>query len=850
MLMNRQSLFDGRQAAQYLGVSVKTVRRWAQTGKLQGQKVGPRGDWRFTEHDLLDMQHARRALSSTALVQNGSDKSVQEIHLMCDVQRNTASALKSGTAEASAQRPINERQRLYTLFMQAPASIAVLSGPTLCFEFANPSYRQLLGVDRPIDGQSLLDVAPDIEPALLAIVKKVAFEGERFIANELPILLDWEKNGSPYTKYFNLVYEPTFDEQQRPEGMIAFANEVTEQVKARQKIEETQRKLEVALSASAIATWIWDIASDRLVMDEKFAVFFGVEPGCISQGLPLADSFKAIHPDDRLQVEQLMARSLETGAPYETEYRVIGVAAQMRWVVARGKVNYDKDGKPQSFSGALVDITQRKSTEAALFESEKRLRLATEAANMYTWDVDLLGRTLLHSENAGHIIGFPLPETLAGFWATLHHEDVAKVKQAFAQVGAHGGEFMLECRMVNPFTHEAVWVFSAAVAIMGTSGLPARVVGITQNITSQKQAAEALKQSEEKFRTLANNISQLAWMTDAAGRIFWYNQRWYDYTGTNAQDMERGGWQRLHHPDYVKQTVEKMRACFQSGETWEDTFPLRGRDGTYRWFLSHAVPIRDEYGAIVRWFGTNTDVTEQKQLEQQKDDFIGVASHELKTPVTSLKGYAQILERRFLQDGDARSADLLHKMGVQINKLAGLVEDLLDVTKIENGQMVFHYSTFDLNTLIGEIVEETQHAATRHTIVQNLAQSVALHADRERIGQVLTNLLTNAIKYAPRTETVLVKTQLTAEAIITSVQDFGIGISKEKLPHLFKRFYRVEGESQRTYPGLGLGLYISAECIKRHQGKIWVESQEGQGTTVCFSLALPQVQGEQKADST
>ena len=237
------------------------------------------------------------------------------------------------------------------------------------------------------------------------------------------------------------------------------------------------------------------------------------------------------------------------------------------------------------------------------------------------------------------------------------------------------------------------------------------------------------------------------------------------------------------------------------------------------------------------------EVTEQvkarqqsEDLSRQKDDFIGVASHELKTPLTSLKGFAQLLERRFRREGDERSADLLHKMDAQLTKLTSLVEDFLDVTKIEKGHLQLRCSLFDYNTLITEIVEEIQRAAPRHRIVPELEASVTLFADRDRIGQILTNLLTNAIKYSPQADTVLVKTRCTDETVVTSVQDFGIGIPTEKQPHLFERFYRAEGDSQANYPGIGLGLYIAAAFITQHHGEIWVQSTEGQGTTFSFSL--------------
>jgi len=365
----------------------------------------------------------------------------------------------------------------------------------------------------------------------------------------------------------------------------------------------------------------------------------------------------------------------------------------------------------------------------------------------------------------------------------------------------------------------------------------------TADLIERSLAEEILRESEERFRTLADHMSQLAWMADETGWIFWYNQRWYDYTGTNLQEVEGWGWQKVHHPDHVQRVVEKIRYCFQSGEEWEDTFPLRGKDGAYRWFLSRAIPIRDEHGQILRWFGTSTDITEQRRLEQQKDEFLGVASHELKTPITSLKVYAQMLERGFRQNGDAHAADLLGKMNSQLNRLKGLVEDLLDVSKIENGQLRMQPSYFEMNALVGEAVEEVQRAAPRHALMLDLDVPVTLFADRDRIGQVLINLLTNATKYSPQADKVVVKTERTRDRLITSVQDFGIGIPKEKQVHLFERFYRVEGDSQLTYPGLGLGLYISAEFIKRHHGSIWLISEPGAGTTVSFSLPLHQSSG-------
>jgi len=364
------------------------------------------------------------------------------------------------------------------------------------------------------------------------------------------------------------------------------------------------------------------------------------------------------------------------------------------------------------------------------------------------------------------------------------------------------------------------------------------VLVYANDVTEQVQARERIKESEMLFRALAENIPNLTWMAGPDGWINWYNSRWYTYTGTTPEQMEGWGWQAVHDPQVLPAVLKRWTSSLQSGEPFEMVFPIKGADGVFRPFLTRMVPIRSSMGQIIHWFGTNTDITEQKKLEQQKDDFIAIASHELKTPITSIKGYAQLLERRFRRAGDENAAVLLKKMDAQLNKLMTLIRDLLDVTKLESEKLLFHPSAFDFNELVNEIIEEIQVTTNKHHIIANLSAPIVLTADRDRIGQVLTNLLTNAIKYSPGAETIEVKTAYSADTVITSVHDSGIGIPKEKQARIFERFFRVEGDSQITYPGLGLGLYISAEFVKRHHGSIWVESEEGKGTTFSFSLPL------------
>jgi len=232
------------------------------------------------------------------------------------------------------------------------------------------------------------------------------------------------------------------------------------------------------------------------------------------------------------------------------------------------------------------------------------------------------------------------------------------------------------------------------------------------------------------------------------------------------------------------------------------------------------------------------DITERRELEQQKDEFISIASHELKTPITSVKAYTQILGQRFRKADDTKSVELIEKMDSQLDKLTSLIGDLLDITKIEAGRIQFHESYFDFNMLVEETVEELQRTTEKHHISKELQPGVTIYGDHDRLGQVLTNFITNAIKYSPHTDKIIVSTAVDKDNVTLCVQDFGIGLSQKDQSKVFERFYRVGGSDQNTYPGLGLGLYIASEIIKRHKGRVWVESEETKGSTFYFSLPV------------
>jgi signal transduction histidine kinase len=268
------------------------------------------------------------------------------------------------------------------------------------------------------------------------------------------------------------------------------------------------------------------------------------------------------------------------------------------------------------------------------------------------------------------------------------------------------------------------------------------------------------------------------------------------------------------------------------------------------WTFSYS-PIIDESGKPAGVFVTCMETTskvqsqaEQKlfidtirKAEQQKDDFIKIASHELKTPVTAVKGYTQLLLSKYADSNDVVLSGSLNVIDKQMSKLTKLITDLLDVTKIGAGSFQLNKEKFLISDLISEIATDFQ-ITTSHSIVMEMQAGLYVYADKDRITQVLLNLLANAIKYSPGSNKIIIKTEQSGNDVIISVQDFGMGIAPDDHDKIFERFYRVEGIDEKAYPGFGIGLFIVKEMVALHDGKVWVDSEKGGGSSFHFSLPV------------
>lgn len=264
------------------------------------------------------------------------------------------------------------------------------------------------------------------------------------------------------------------------------------------------------------------------------------------------------------------------------------------------------------------------------------------------------------------------------------------------------------------------------------------------------------------------------------------------------------------------------------------------RDKRKIYLRVNAAPIKNNNKEIIAAVSTLYDITQEKDLERRKDDFINMASHELKTPITSMKLYIEMLLRWSKSTKNERLLKMIHTIKNQTERLQELVNDLLDVSRIQTGKLYFNKSKFNLTDLITEAIELLQPTTRNQEIIFDTKRKFTVFADRFRLYQVLTNLITNASKYSPEGSDIILKVQTKDKKVIVSVKDFGIGIGKDQQKKIFDRLYQVPDITEKTFPGLGMGLYISREIIKRHKGNIWVKGKVGSGSTFYFSLPTVQ----------
>ncbi|MAM29612.1 MAG: hypothetical protein CMC13_11375 [Flavobacteriaceae bacterium] len=671
------------------------------------------------------------------------------------------------------------------------------------------------------------------------------------------LLVPIYRNGKMEDVYWTFSYSPIYDENSRIAGVLVTVMETTDNVVSLQRLEEKSTQLNFAIEGGDLATFSYLPQTDELSGNKRFKEWFGLintEKGKLHETIN-----SAIVKEDRERVAQavMKAQNYESGGHYDISYTIYNHKMQQERVVhATGKFYFNEDKEPFRFNGIIQDITTEYEQEQklietfdALRESENELQFAIEAAELATWDLNPLDNKFKGNDRLKEWFGLkqseeiPLDKAMQVIVPTDRERVQVAINEALNYETDHHYDIVYTIKPKNVKNERVVRALGRAW--FNKDNQPYRFNGTLQDITEQyysekklKEAFFKIEESEKRFRRVANNAPVFIKITDLEGKVIFANQPWLDFIGSSLdQHLGSIAFTNTHPED-----VENCRAVFEESYYNQSDFKLEYRvkrfDGRYRWMVNKGAPRYGVNGEFEGYIHAFMNIHEIKLQEKQKDLFIGMASHELKTPVTSMKGYVQLLSAKYKNSDDEFLKKALHTIDKQILVLTSLITDLLNLSKMKRGGLQLNKTFFDINELLEINVSQIRMVNPTHIIDLSKTQKVQVYADKERLGQVVTNFLTNAVKYAPNSKNIKVSVSVQDDKIRVAVRDYGIGIKEENRERIFKRFYREEGRDENTFPGFGIGLYIAADIIKKHKGTIGVDSEKGEGSTFHFTIPI------------
>lgn len=786
----------------------------------------------------------------------------------------------------------NEFHYLLDIFENAPAFMALYTGENLIFERANKAFFKIIG-NRQLIGKPIDQALPELKnQPFINLIKNVYKTGKPFYGNEMRAFIKKSPTSEPEEIYVNVVYQPVHNEQKEIVGVFSHSIDVTDQVKTRlqfenlvqQQVQEHYRT-SFAQQAGKIGTFEWDLREiQRSYWSKEFELLYGYPNGGFD-----SDSkdkwVQHVHPDDKKRVKEEIENYLadKKSTEMNIEFKVKWPDNSLHYLVTRAQIIRNTKGKAQRVIGVNIDITERKTIENNLvFLSQVSKVLSSSLdykktlKNIATLSVtEMADWCTIHMQTDTGIeqlaVAHSDPKKVK--WALKFHEKKSlnpQEKIGIAKVMRTGKpeyypvitDEMLIASAKDKANLELLRKVGFSSVMMMPIIVEDKTVGVISFIASESRkhytladlivaeevasrAALAIENSrlyhsaqenESRYRSFVDSNIVGVFTANKEGYIIDCNTAFEKITGYTKKEILKKNLTRweITPQEYTEEVQKAMEELKKYGRSnpWEKEYIKK--DGSQVPVIVASTLINEERGENITIV---LDITERKRLEQRKDEFIGIASHELKTPLTSIKGYTQILERIIKQMSDDRLKLYLKKTNIYINRLDSLITDLLDVSRIQAGKLQFNMSNFDVYTLVNESIEAIQPTAEHHKIICEKCIHAQIYGDMPRLEQVILNMLSNAIKYSPESKKVNVSVQKKDNKIMVSVQDFGIGIPKKSQSKLFERFYRVE-KTASQFSGLGIGLYISAEIVFRHGGDMWVESEEGKGSTFFFTLPI------------
>lgn len=619
-----------------------------------------------------------------------------------------------------------------------------------------------------------------------------------------------------------------------PLKMVGMLMDITERKKADEKLRESERRLRRLVESNMFGVLLGDSFGGIHYANEYSLNLTGYTSAEIDNGEVRWDEltppeFAAL---DAKAIEELSTKGVCT--PYEKEFR--HKDGRRIPILIGAALLEEPFNENQEIIAFVLDLTQLKQVTQ---ERDRFFNLSADKLAI----CNLEGYFTQVNPAWERTLGWTSTEITTNPYIELVHPDDRSLTLAEAQKlsrGINSIGFENRYRSKDGSYRWLSWNVSA---------FPEQQVlyCVARDVTEQKQTELALRESELNFRTLANSMPQIFWAARRDGFIDYYNQRWFDYTGMTLEQTIGWGWQPVLHPDDVQKCVDVWSESVRTGNEYNIEYRFRrASDGEYRWFLGRAIPLRNDSGQIVKWFGSSTDIHDQKmareaaeQANRIKDEFLAVLSHELRTPLNPILGWAKILRKGNLNPEKNKVA--LETIERNAKLQTQLIDDLLDISRILRGKLSLNEAPVNLATVIQSALETVRLAAEAKSIHIHTAKASEVgivNGDEGRLQQVVWNILSNAVKFTPSGGHIWITLTQVENCAQIQVKDTGKGINKEFLPNIFEHFRQEDSATTRKFGGLGLGLAIVRQLVELHGGTVAADSAGiGQGAT--FTVEIP-----------
>lgn len=644
--------------------------------------------------------------------------------------------------------------------------------------------------------------------------------------------------------------------------LASITRDITERVRVEDALLRNQQVLDKAQAVANLGIWELNLQTNETTWSDEFYRICGLEPGSVKPSVELG--FTLIHPDDRDKAAAAFEKSQKSGEPYHIEKRIVHPNGVIRWVISQGEVTYDEQGRPLILIGTFLDITERKEVEEALRRSEARLRSLLDSQTAFVVRIDLNGHYTYYNQPFAERYRWLAPDlTGKPVLETIIEEDQHKAEETTQACLADPGKpFQVVLRKITE-DNSYFWTVWEFAAVQDSTGKVTEIQCIGFDITKEKLAEEALRESEARYKLLTELMSDYAISVrvDADGKmtVEWVVGAFEEITGYPRTIYSDNPKVTIIHPDDRERARSDMLRTTQGhGEHTISEYRILNKKGGYRWIRVSRMPVWDENeGRVIRFYSAAQDITKIKEAEQntlQKERLraslrkerelntmiqkaISELSHDLRTPLTVIANTKEMLQMYFDRFDEEERRQKLNRIDKQLRYALELLDDVTLATKGSLSHRIFKPTMVNLAALCQVTISEVQETMSRsqQIIFETDGQIETVFVDETLVSRILLNLLSNAIKFSPDSGEIRLQLNRRENWIILQVSDQGIGINEEDQKHIFEPFYRAE--TVKEIGGTGLGLSIVQDCVSRHEGQISVSSVPRQGTT--FTVEIP-----------